>query len=112
MKKANVYFFALLVFDDEKRNATVHAGLATSTSGDYIRKDLAATFKNLRHVFVAKVPELEPVYDGDGEVVGYKNRDKRPANPGKPLFVLDESYQQTGGQPVENMEGVEHVPQT
>lgn len=116
MDTLTVYFFSLMDFDLENKATTMHTGLAADHTPDAVRADLLRSFRDPRHISVVEVPELQPVFDGAGGVVGFIGRDEPPKQRhdflGKVLHLPAADYPQPDGKPVDNMEDADHAPQT
>ena len=115
MDALTVYFFSLMDFDMENKTTTMHTGLAADHTPDAIRADLLRSFRDPRHISVVEVPELQPVFDGAGGVVGFIGRSDAPKKPrdflDKTLHLPAANYPQPDGKPVDNMEDADHAPQ-
>ena len=100
MNNLTVFFFSLMEFNAKNETATLHTGLTADHTAEDVREELLFNFCDPRHISVVEVPELQPVFDGEGCVLGFTTRP-----------MSDENYPQAVPEPVKNMEDAGNAPQ-
>lgn len=100
MNNLTVFFFSLMDFNAESETATLHTGLTAAHTAEDVREELLFNVCDPRHISVVEVPELQPVLDGDGCLLGFTTRP-----------MPDENCPQAVSESVENMEGAGNEPQ-
>ena len=96
MEPMKTFMYSLLEIDKEAQLATMHNGLAAGPDAEYIHAAILDNYHEPRHISIKEVPELKPVFDDEGNTVGFISR--------------NESYPQADAVPVDNMEGSEDAP--